>query len=634
MRSTVAPVIRLLVLSLAWLPFVGDVRAQEEEPCLLYFELFDGFGGPSDYDDGAFQVQWCEDGATVTSNSFCNAGNAWKLDSSSEDPVLWLNVAGQGCTQVRLTFQFSQFSDTGTILRYDTSFDAALDCNPSLTQVAGALSVTGGQCVTAIHTVNLNGATSVYWQWDHGNPSTNAILIDNVIIELLDCGCAEPAHDCCEAGAAGCADQVVQDCVCLIDPFCCEVEWDAQCVAEVQDFGCGDCGLMGGCDLEFEADFGTFFQSGRVCDIFPDLFEFCEGASGPFVSSSPQCAGVGDYAMTFASGFPYSAATTKCLDFSAAATISLEFAYSKPSTLGPRIEISFDDGPFATIWTAPFSATAMCEMTCVDLTPYAGLTNVRLKFSSGGVSPGAAAFDDIELVQGGVCLNCEAPLVDAGPDRAICGLGGAAQLSGSVSGGDGGTCPGSASFAWSGPGVILDGDTLTPTVNQPGTYTLSAACDQCVAEDTVFVAAENGPVVDAGPDIALPCGGGLIQLSGSASGCAVGDTGAYQWTTLDGNIVAGANTLGARVDAPGTYTFRATCMDSGCTRQDTVQVLPGDVPGDTDGSNTVDFDDLNAVLLGWGQMVTPGTGPDLTDDGLVDFDDLNVVLSNWGGGCP
>ena len=99
-------------------------------------------------------------------------------------------------------------------------------------------------------------------------------------------------------------------------------------------------------------------------------------------------------------------------------------------------------------------------------------------------------------------------------------------------------------------------------------------------------------------------------------------------------IVTGATTLNARVDAPGTYTLTATCVESGCSRSDTVQVFPGDVPGDTDGSDTVDFDDLNAVLLAWGQPVTPGTGPDLTGDGQVDFDDLNVVLLNWGAGCP
>ncbi|MCA9311582.1 MAG: VCBS repeat-containing protein [Phycisphaerales bacterium] len=53
-------------------------------------------------------------------------------------------------------------------------------------------------------------------------------------------------------------------------------------------------------------------------------------------------------------------------------------------------------------------------------------------------------------------------------------------------------------------------------------------------------------------------------------------------------------------------------------------------PGDTNSSRTVDFEDLNLVLLNWG-----GSGPegDLDRSGGVDFVDLNGVLSNWGASC-
>lgn len=48
--------------------------------------------------------------------------------------------------------------------------------------------------------------------------------------------------DCCEAsGFPGCPDQDVQQCVCGADPFCCQVEWDARCAAEVEGLGCGVC---------------------------------------------------------------------------------------------------------------------------------------------------------------------------------------------------------------------------------------------------------------------------------------------------------------------------------------------------------------------------------------------------------
>ncbi len=54
-------------------------------------------------------------------------------------------------------------------------------------------------------------------------------------------------------------------------------------------------------------------------------------------------------------------------------------------------------------------------------------------------------------------------------------------------------------------------------------------------------------------------------------------------------------------------------------------------PGDADGDNDVDFDDLNLVLLNWG---TAGPTGDVDDDGDVDFDDLNLVLLNWLNTCP
>ena len=52
----------------------------------------------------------------------------------------------------------------------------------------------------------------------------------------------DPQNNCCDASAApGCADQAVQACVCAQDDYCCDSEWDEQCIAEVDEFGCGVC---------------------------------------------------------------------------------------------------------------------------------------------------------------------------------------------------------------------------------------------------------------------------------------------------------------------------------------------------------------------------------------------------------
>jgi hypothetical protein len=40
----------------------------------------------------------------------------------------------------------------------------------------------------------------------------------------------------------GCFDDfVIESCVCFFDDYCCAVEWDQQCVDEVEAFGCGSC---------------------------------------------------------------------------------------------------------------------------------------------------------------------------------------------------------------------------------------------------------------------------------------------------------------------------------------------------------------------------------------------------------
>lgn len=48
--------------------------------------------------------------------------------------------------------------------------------------------------------------------------------------------------NCCEPdGSMGCEVAEVQDCVCELDSFCCDTEWDANCAMEVNSLGCGEC---------------------------------------------------------------------------------------------------------------------------------------------------------------------------------------------------------------------------------------------------------------------------------------------------------------------------------------------------------------------------------------------------------
>jgi hypothetical protein len=79
---------------------------------------------------------------------------------------------------------------------------------------------------------------------------------DDVCVDLMkdsNCGSCEvdkpmPAAECCSSSdGMGCVDADIQACVCDRDPFCCQVLWDDACVAQVANFGCGSCTIGGPC---------------------------------------------------------------------------------------------------------------------------------------------------------------------------------------------------------------------------------------------------------------------------------------------------------------------------------------------------------------------------------------------------
>ncbi|MBN8680108.1 MAG: hypothetical protein J0M29_17925, partial [Chitinophagales bacterium] len=126
----------------------------------------------------------------------------------------------------------------------------------------------------------------------------------------------------------------------------------------------------------------------------------------------------------------------------------------------------------------------------------------------------------------------------------------------------------SYNYTWTGPspGSIVSGQgTLQPTVNAPGTYQLLLVnnANQCSATLSVIVPQDIvPPLANAGPNSTLNCVTPSMVLSGSAS---TGPNFTYSWSTSDGNIVSGGNTLSPTVDLAGTYTLLVTNTTNGCT---------------------------------------------------------------------
>jgi len=83
---------------------------------------------------------------------------------------------------------------------------------------------------------------------------------------------------------------------------------------------------------------------------------------------------------------------------------------------------------------------------------------------------------------------------------------------------------------------------------------------------------------------------------------------------------------------PGSGSFATFyCKEIGIpefSAQFSITVAPL-VTGDADGSGTVAFPDITAVLANWG---TAGPVGDANCDGMVSFPDITTVLANWGAG--
>lgn len=127
-------------------------------------------------------------------------------------------------------------------------------------------------------------------------------------------------------------------------------------------------------------------------------------------------------------------------------------------------------------------------------------------------------------------------------------------------------------FQWTvtnGGQIINGANTLTPTVNAPGTYTLTMTN---LANGCTAAAARNvgqniaAPTAEAGPDAALDCTTTQATLNGT--GTSTGPIFTYLWTTTGGNIVSGAATLMPVVNAAGVYNLLVTNTQNGCTASD------------------------------------------------------------------
>ncbi len=121
------------------------------------------------------------------------------------------------------------------------------------------------------------------------------------------------------------------------------------------------------------------------------------------------------------------------------------------------------------------------------------------------------------------------------------------------------------SYAWTGPNNFTS-NLQNPVSGTAGTYNLVVtwADNGCTSSTAATVFSNTNPPTAA---IATPsnlnCNTNSVQMNGANS--SQGANFSYLWTTSNGNIVSGENTLTPIVNSAGTYVLQVTNADNGCT---------------------------------------------------------------------
>ncbi len=311
---------------------------------IVYQENFDD--GSADGQAGPPAVCWGGDiyipGATNT--PIClgyGYSRTMRLNYTYQEPVLGIDL--RGYTNATLSYRYYQFDYAYCVTELKTVQSGSLDCNQSYGFTIVQYHYITQDCVTVNITLTPNAINYIRWRKTGGY--NTAIWIDDIVIEAT----GGPSPNC--------------------DPW-------------------------------YYSDFGNFFQSGSVCDIFPTDWENCQG-NGPYITSMPPCGGVGDYCMVLGEGYPYSSAETACFDLSSATTASFTYYYSWDGfeSLSPVVDISTDNGnTWYTIVPYHQNTNGQCQFKCIDLTNFVGQNYLKLRFRSRySGSSYHAYFDDMEL---------------------------------------------------------------------------------------------------------------------------------------------------------------------------------------------------------------------------------------------
>lgn len=190
-----------------------------------------------------------------------------------------------------------------------------------------------------------------------------------------------------------------------------------------------------------------------------------------------------------------------------------------------------------------------------------------------------------------------------------------------------------AQLLWTGPGILSGSDTGSPVVNKPGTYTLTVyhPTSGCTATGQVTVSQDKTlptvtfPVIPA----TLTCTSPQTTVTGATS--AISPT--YKWTTGNGTIVSGNNTVSAVVSKAGTYMLSVTDNANGCSANASIVVYANQTAPDAQISAPATITCTTpAISLSGSSVATPITVVWTTNDGVIASGSTSFTPSVTKGG--
>lgn len=247
------------------------------------------------------------------------------------------------------------------------------------------------------------------------------------------------------------------------------------------------------------------------------------------------------------------------------------------------------------------------------------------------------------IASGTIASDTTPPNADAGVDMSLDCTTTTTTLDGTAS------SSGNVSYLWTtNDGSIVAGtNTTMPSVDAAGTYTLTVTDNGngCTASDEVTVI-ENAdiPVANAGTSMTLDCVNNSAMLDGTGS--STGANISYLWTTVNGNIVNGANTLNPTVDTAGEYCIEVSDNSNGCVSIACVTVtadfaIPTIViasPNDIDCNNFCVMLDATGSSQG-NNFIYQWTGPNILNGATTLIAEVcsvgtyELVVTNTTNGC-